>query len=69
MLTVLFGYLTNSQFNHENSSADVVTAFNNSYICFNSMGSGNVWYLIEDAMPVSFRSELFTSYILAIFKQ
>jgi len=28
MLTVLIGYLTNSQFNHENSSADVVTAFN-----------------------------------------
>ena len=33
------------------------------------MGTGYMWYLIKDAMPVSFRSELFTSYILAIFKQ
>jgi len=28
-----------------------------------------VFHVFKDAMPVSFRSELFTSYILTIFKQ
>ena len=28
-----------------------------------------IYSMLKDAMPVSFRSELFTSYILTIFKQ
>jgi len=34
-----------------------------------SPNTTNIFSNVKDAMPVSFRSELFTSYIVTIFKQ
>ena len=61
MRQVLFVILYTLQFEYDMHNLE--TIYSGMLIIF------NIIYVFKEAMPVSFRSILFTSYILTIFKQ